>query len=144
MKNRRLALAVIVLTLLLGFSSTVCAAGTQQQGEQGTTVRFLTFENDVVYDVIEMFEQEYPDIKISYDLPGSQEAEEPAQLRLGMGDPTLDIVTTEVGFEFQWFEKFFQGAVMLLCQHLGGSHQRGLVAVFHCAKRSDQGHHGLA
>jgi multiple sugar transport system substrate-binding protein len=54
--------------------------------------------------VIDLFEAAHPNIKVKFEPAPGVDAEQGAILRLGQGDTSLDGVTTEVGYEYQWFK----------------------------------------
>jgi ABC-type glycerol-3-phosphate transport system substrate-binding protein len=54
--------------------------------------------------IIDLFEAEHPDIKVKFEGATGVDAEQGSILRLGQGDTSLDVATTEVGYEYQWFK----------------------------------------
>jgi multiple sugar transport system substrate-binding protein len=54
--------------------------------------------------IIALFEKSHPTIKVNFQGATGSNAEQGSILRLGQGDPSLDIVTTEVGYEYQWLK----------------------------------------
>jgi ABC-type glycerol-3-phosphate transport system substrate-binding protein len=54
--------------------------------------------------VIALFEKKHPDIKVKFEGATGVDAEQGSILRLGQGDTSLDVATTEVGYEYQWFK----------------------------------------
>jgi ABC-type glycerol-3-phosphate transport system substrate-binding protein len=54
--------------------------------------------------IISLFEKAHPDINVKFEGATGVDAEQGSILRLGQGDPTLDVATTEVGYEYQWYK----------------------------------------
>lgn len=52
--------------------------------------------------VIALFQQSHPKIKVKFE-PDTGTARQGSVLRIGEGDPTLDIASAEVGYQFQWY-----------------------------------------
>ncbi|WP_162606468.1 ABC transporter substrate-binding protein [Jiangella asiatica] len=87
---------------------TVACGGSESQSEDGVTTITFSGASDETFmaaqlDLIERFEAAHPEINVEFEPAAGVDAEEGAILRLGQGDPSLDIVTTEVGYEYQWY-----------------------------------------
>lgn len=94
--------AVVASPLALG-------ACTAESGDDGgvTTITFSGASDptfmEAQLELIKRFEAKNPDIKVNFEPAAGVDAEEGAILRLGQGDPSLDVVTTEVAYEYQWY-----------------------------------------
>jgi multiple sugar transport system substrate-binding protein len=95
-------LAVAPLVLLAG-----CGGGDDDEAGGVTTITFAGASDETFVkaqlEAIKRFEAENPDIKVEFEPAAGVDAEEGAILRLGQGDTSLDLVTTEVGYEYQWY-----------------------------------------
>jgi multiple sugar transport system substrate-binding protein len=87
-----------------------CGGGDDGGGSGDSGVTTITFAgaSDPTFvkaqeALIAKFEAANPDIKVNFEPAASVDAEEGAILRLGQGDTSLDVVTTEVGYEYQWY-----------------------------------------
>jgi multiple sugar transport system substrate-binding protein len=54
--------------------------------------------------IIALFEKAHPNISVTFQGATGVDAEQGSILRLGQGDTTLDVATTEVGYEYQWYK----------------------------------------
>lgn len=52
--------------------------------------------------VIALFEKSHPNITVDFQ-PDTGNARQGSVLRIGQGDPSLDIASAEVGYEYQWY-----------------------------------------
>jgi multiple sugar transport system substrate-binding protein len=52
--------------------------------------------------VIALFEKSHPTIKVKFE-PDTSTARQGSVLRIGQGDPSLDIASAEVGYQYQWY-----------------------------------------
>jgi multiple sugar transport system substrate-binding protein len=55
--------------------------------------------------IIALFEKSHPNVTVKFEPATGSNAEQGSILRLGQGDKTLDVVTTEVGYEYQWYKQ---------------------------------------
>ena len=112
---RRRGRVPLVLVTTLALAVTACSGGSgdgsQDSGSDSSQVTTITFSGasdptfmEAQMKVIELFEQAHPEINVEFEPAPGIDAEEGAILRLGQADPSLDIVTTEVGYEYQWFK----------------------------------------
>jgi ABC-type glycerol-3-phosphate transport system substrate-binding protein len=95
---------------ILAAMSAVLLVGAQGSAADGD-VTTITFSGDgsetfmaAQLKVIDLFEAAHPNIKVKFEPAPGVDAEQGAILRLGQGDTSLDVVTTEVGYEYQWFK----------------------------------------
>lgn len=54
--------------------------------------------------LISLYEASQSKIKVKFEPANGANAEQGAIVRLGQGDPTLDIAQDEVGYQFQWYK----------------------------------------
>ena len=54
--------------------------------------------------IISLFEKKHPNITVKFEGANGVDAEQGSILRLGQGDTSLDVATTEVGYEYQWYK----------------------------------------
>lgn len=109
-RRRRLASLALATAAVVGLAS--CSSGSGDDGGSGgatqTTITFSGASDPTFMaaqmKVIELFEQAHPEINVEFEPAPGIDAEEGAILRLGQADTSLDIVTTEVGYEYQWFK----------------------------------------
>jgi fructooligosaccharide transport system substrate-binding protein len=103
--GRSVRVAILVLAPLA--LTAACGGGSESQSEDGVTITFSGASDETFMaaqlDLIERFEAANPDINVEFEPAAGVDAEEGAILRLGQGDTSLDIVTTEVGYEYQWY-----------------------------------------
>lgn len=112
----RLAACTVVPVLVL----TACGGGGTGGADGGPTTIVLSGASDPTFEaaqreLISRFEASHPDIRVEFEPAAGIDAEEGAILRLGQGDPSLDVVTTEVGYEYQWYT---QGWIASLTPYL--------------------------
>lgn len=109
-KSRRstpiIATAAVLAGLLAG-----CGGGNDgnQKAAGGATTITFSGASDPTFvkaqkKVIALFEKSHPKIKVKFEPAPGVDAEQGAILRLGQHDATLDIVTDEVGYEYQWYK----------------------------------------
>jgi multiple sugar transport system substrate-binding protein len=94
--------------ILAGMSVLLLMAAQSGAAQDVTTITFAgdgsaTFMAAQL-KVIDLFEAAHPNIKVKFEPAPGVDAEQGAILRLGQGDTSLDGVTTEVGYEYQWFK----------------------------------------
>ncbi|BDZ51448.1 ABC transporter substrate-binding protein [Frondihabitans sucicola] len=105
-RKRYLALAlaaVLPIALLSACSSSSNQAGGKVQismvGDSGPANQITQKK------IIALFEKAHPNITVKFEPATGDNAEQGSILRLGQGDPSLDVVTTEVGYEYQWYKQ---------------------------------------
>lgn len=112
MTHQRIRRTIIVTTLVAVPLVLVTACGNSADSPSGDEggITTITFSGDssetfmaAQLDLIGRFESAHPDIKVIFEPAGGIDVEEGAIMRLGQGDSSLDIVTTEVGYEYQWY-----------------------------------------
>src|SRR6187401_898988 len=104
MQRRGRTLPILAASALL----VVSAASVASAQDDVTTIVFTGDGSETFMaaqmKVIELFEAAHPNIKVKFEPAPGVDAEQGAILRLGQGDTSLDVVTTEVGYEYQWFK----------------------------------------
>ena len=100
------AAAAAAVTILAGCS----AGGSSTSGNADSNgVTTVTLESDAApvnakatRQVIALFEESHPKIKVKFE-PDNGTARQSSVLRIGQGDPSLDIASAEVGYQYQWY-----------------------------------------
>ena len=104
MQRRGRTLPILAASALL----VVSAASVARAQDDVTTIVFTGDGSETFMaaqmKVIELFEAAHPEINVEFEPAPGVDAEQGAILRLGQGDTSLDVVTTEVGYEYQWFK----------------------------------------
>jgi arabinogalactan oligomer/maltooligosaccharide transport system substrate-binding protein len=107
MMMRQFGRSVAIVTAFAAPLALGACSGGSGDDDGTTTITFSgasdpTFEKAQL-ELIKRFEAKNPDIKVNFEPAAGVDAEEGAILRLGQRDKSLDIVTTEVGYEYQWY-----------------------------------------
>ena len=97
-----------VLSLAAAPLLLLAACGGGDDDSSGVTTITFAGASDPTFmeaqeEAIARFEEANPDIDVEFEPAPGVDAEEGAILRLGQGDSSLDLVTTEVGYEYQWY-----------------------------------------
>lgn len=101
--------AVLLASLLVSLSA--CSGGSDSGGSPSSRAGVVTItlvsnagESNVkaTNAVIALFEKSHPNIKVKFE-PDTGTARQGSVLRIGQGDPTLDIGSAEVGYQYQWY-----------------------------------------
>lgn len=100
----RCALAAAAVTLIAA-----CSGGGTSGNATGNDVVTITLTSDAApvnakatQQVITLFERSHPKIKVKFE-PDNGTARQSSVLRIGQGDPSLDIASAEVGYQYQWY-----------------------------------------
>lgn len=86
-------------------SGTTAASGSSSPGAT-TTISLVSDGSPAnakaTRSVIALFEKSHPNIKVIFQ-PDTGTARQGSVLRIGEGDPSLDIASAEVGYQYQWY-----------------------------------------
>jgi len=100
----RCAPAAAAVTLIAA-----CSGGGTSGNATGNDVVTITLTSDAApvnakatQQVITLFERSHPKIKVKFE-PDNGTARQSSVLRIGQGDPSLDIASAEVGYQYQWY-----------------------------------------
>lgn len=105
-RNRLLSrlTALVAASMLMTLSA--CSGGGGSGGSKElVTISLVSNAGDAnvkaTKAVIALFEKSHPNIKVKFE-PDTGAARQGSVLRIGQGDPTLDIGSAEVGYQYQW------------------------------------------
>lgn len=109
-RRRSVALAAIVPLVLLGACSGGSKGDNTGSSDGGKVTISLVGDSGPAnvatqQKIIGLFEKSHPNITVKFEPATGSNAEQGSILRLGQGDKSLDVVTTEVGYEYQWFKQ---------------------------------------
>lgn len=100
--------AAAAVTLIAGCSGGGTGTGTSSSAASNGVVT-VTLASDAApvnakatQQVIALFEKSHPKIKVKFE-PDNGTARQSSVLRIGQGDPSLDIASAEVGYQYQWY-----------------------------------------
>lgn len=106
-RTRRIAIAIAAIIPLLALSACSASGGGSSDGKVTISLVGDSGPANVVTQkkIIALFEKSHPNITVKFEPATGSNAEQGSIVRLGQGDKTLDIATTEVGYEYQWYKQ---------------------------------------
>jgi ABC-type glycerol-3-phosphate transport system substrate-binding protein len=109
MQRRTGVVVAIAATVAALVALSGCSAGSTSGAKKGTVTITLVGDSGPANvktqkKIIGLFEKAHPDIKVKFEGATGVDAEQGSILRLGQGDTSLDVATTEVGYEYQWYK----------------------------------------
>lgn len=106
MKKYRAIVAVISALVIVSGCSGANKPATGGSSDGPVTISLVSSAGPAnvkaTNDVIALFEKSHPNIKVKFE-PDTGTARQGSVLRIGQGDPTLDIASAEVGYQYQWY-----------------------------------------
>lgn len=106
-RTRRFAIVLAAVVPLVMMSACSSANSGESDGKVTITLVGDSGPANVTTQkkIIALFEKSHPNINVKFEPATGANAEQGSIVRLGQGDKTLDVVTTEVGYEYQWFKQ---------------------------------------
>jgi multiple sugar transport system substrate-binding protein len=106
-RTRRFAIVLATIASLAVLSACSATSSADSGGKVTITMVGDSGPANVVTQqkIIALFEKSHPNITVKFEPATGSNAEQGSIVRLGQGDKSLDIVTTEVGYEYQWYKQ---------------------------------------